>query len=134
MSQDSQEHYDGSIVGSIVSYNRYSREGPSRRSQAPVIHPETYGCALNNDDRQFYMARDNSYDIVNGGIGSSPLLRITSSTGYGIITASRLLLYVVLSSPPFIDRLRHHYRFTPATTAPLLCYYRGHSVLCSYKT
>ena len=22
----------------------------------------------NNDDRQFYMARDNSYDIVNGGI------------------------------------------------------------------
>ena len=70
---------------------------------------------LNNDDRQFYMARDNSYDIVNGGIVGVVLLRIThrqataslplhacvtirsplhlrSSTGYGIITASRLLL------------------------------------------
>ena len=62
------EHYDGSIVSSIVSYNCYSREGPlpvagSRHS--PLRH---MGCALNNDDRQFYMARDNSYDIVNGGI------------------------------------------------------------------
>ena len=36
------EHYDGSIVSSIVSYNRYSRRVLCR-SQAPVIHPETYG-------------------------------------------------------------------------------------------